>query len=67
MTIFLPEYAVELAKYIIDNDADVEKDILNKDFLDQFGKDTFGVGVDFQPLKEGMDNYYAMIMESIFY
>jgi hypothetical protein len=66
-TIFLPEYAVELSKYIIDNEADIEKDILNKDFLDKFGKDTFGVGVDFQPFKEDIDNYYMMIMESIYY
>lgn len=66
-TIFLPEYSVELAKYIIDNDADLEKDILNKDFLDKFGKKTFGVGVDFQPFKEDVDNYYMMIMESIYY
>jgi hypothetical protein len=66
-TIFLPEYAVELAKYVIDNESDVEKDILNKDFLDKFAKDSFGVGVDFQPLKEDINNYYMMIMESIYY
>lgn len=67
VTIFLPEYAVELAKYVIDNEADVKQDILSKDFLDKFGKDTFGIGIDFEPLKEGIDNYYMMIMESIFY
>ena len=67
VTIFLPEYAVELAKYVVDNEADIKKDILNKDFLDKFGKDTFGVGVDFRPLEEGIDNYYMMIMDSIFY
>lgn len=67
VTIFLPEYSVELAKYIIDNEVNVEQEILNEDFLDKFAKDTFGVGVDFQPLKEGIDNYYMMIMESIYY
>lgn len=67
VTIFLPEYAVELAKYIVENEADLQKDILNKEFLDKFGEDTFGVKVDFEPLKDEIDNYHMMIMESIFY
>ena len=67
VSIFLPEYSVELAKYVIENDANIETDVLNKEFLDKFSKDTFGVGVDFQPLQEGVNNYYMMIMESIFY
>ncbi|TJX13745.1 DUF3798 domain-containing protein [Tissierella creatinini] len=66
VTIFLPEYAVELAKYAIDNNSNLKEDVLNKEFLDKFAKDTFGVGVDFQSYQQ-KDNYYMMIMESIFY
>lgn len=65
-TIFMPEYAVELAKNIIDNNKQ-PADVLNKEFLDSFAKDTFGVGVDFAPMKPDSKNYYMMVMESIFY
>lgn len=66
VTIFLPEYAVELAKDMIDNDRKTE-DVMNKTFLDAFGKEKFGVGVDFAPMKPESKNYYLMVMESIFY
>lgn len=67
VTIFLPEYAVELAKHIIDNDLDLEEDVFNKEFLNSFSYDTFGVHADFEPMHEDTDNFYLMIMESIFY
>ncbi len=66
VTIFLPEYAVELAKDMIDNNKKPE-DVLTKEFLDSFGKETFNVGVDFAPMKPESKNYYMMVMESIFY
>jgi len=65
-TIFMPEYAVELANYMLANDKSKEE-VLTKTFLDQFAKDTFGVGADFEPMKPETPNYYMMVMESIFY
>lgn len=65
-TIFMPEYAVELANYMLANDKSKEE-VLSKTFLDQFAKDTFGVGADFEPMKPETPNYYMMVMESIFY
>ncbi len=66
-SVFLPEFAVELSKYIVDNDSDIDKDILNDEFLGEFAKDTFDVEVYFRPLKEDMNNYYMYMMDSIFY
>ncbi|MEG2288846.1 MAG: DUF3798 domain-containing protein [Clostridium sp.] len=65
-SIFLPEYAVELAKYIIDN-GKTAGDVLNVEFLNKFAKDTFDVEVDFAPLKEGSKNYFMFIMDQIVY
>ncbi|MEN1760556.1 DUF3798 domain-containing protein [Anoxynatronum sibiricum] len=67
VTIFLPEYAVELAKEIIDKDLDIKTDVMNKKFLDDFSYRTFGVNTDFEPMNGDADNFYLMIMESIFY
>lgn len=65
-TIFLPEYAVELAKYMIDNNK-AKEDVMKPEFLDQFAKDTFNVGVKFQPMKPETPNYQMFVMESILY
>lgn len=71
-TIFMPEFAVELSKNMIDNSL-TPSDVLNPEYLNKFAKDTFNVGVDFQDyFKDSKDeaqnhNYYMMIMDSIFY
>jgi hypothetical protein len=65
-TIFLPEYAVEISKYMIDNGKKKE-DIMNKEFLDKFAKDTYGVTVDFKQMKDTTPNYFLFVMESILY
>lgn len=71
-TIFMPEFAVELSKNMIDNSL-APSDVLNPEYLNKFAKDTFNVGVDFQDyFKDSKDeaqnhNYYMMIMDSIFY
>lgn len=64
VTIFLPEYSVELAKVMIENP---EFDYKNLESLNALGKDMTGFGVDFQKLKPELDNYFVMIMDSIFY
>jgi len=63
VTVFLPEYAVELAKAMIDGNVDPK----NEEQLEKFAEETFGVKVDFNKLKPELDNYFLMIMESIFY
>jgi len=67
-SVFVPEFEVELAKYIIDNNIEVSKEnVLNKEFLDDFSEKSVGVRADFAPLQEGMDNYFNLILESIYY
>lgn len=71
-TIFLPEFAVELSKKMIDNSLTPE-DVLSTEYLNGFATEIFGVGADFQDYfkdstKDGQKhNYYMMIMDSIFY
>ena len=64
VTIFLPEYSVEVAKKAIE-----DKDFNVKDTktLEAYAKETMGCGVTFRALEPEMDNYYVMIMESIYY
>jgi len=64
VTVYVPEYAVELAKKIIEDDS---FDYKNLDELAAFSQETFGVGAKFNRLKPEMDNYFVLIMESIFY
>lgn len=65
-TIFMPEYATELAIQMVDNNL-TKEDVMNKEYLDNLGAEVFGVGVDFEPMRADIDNYYMMIMESIYY
>lgn len=65
--IYVPKFEVEFAKYIIDNNIELDKEVLNKEFLDDFSEEAMGVRADFLPLEEGMDNYFALILESIYY
>lgn len=66
MTIFLPEFAVELSIEMVENNL-TKKDVSNSKFLTKFAKDTYGIGVEFEKLKENTDNYQLMIMEHIKY
>lgn len=68
-TVFMPQYAVELAKKMIE---DPSFDYKNVDNLNQFAKDTFGTDVSFTKFKakaDGpeFDNYFVMIMDTILY
>lgn len=65
-SVFVPQFEVELAKHIIDNELD-PKDVLNKDFLDDFSEKSMGTRADFEPMNEDIDNYYMLVLDSIFY
>lgn len=65
--IYVPKFEIELAKYIIENNLEISDEILNKEFLDDFSEEVMGVRADFEPVDENMDNYFMLILESIYY
>ncbi len=66
-SVYGPQFIVELTKYILDNDLEVEQ-VLNKEFLDEFSVEHMdGIGADFEPVKEGIDNYYLFLLDDIYY
>jgi len=69
VTVFLPQYAVELAKKMIE---DPGFDYNNVQQLNQFARDVTGYGVTFSKFKPAatgseLANYNVMIMDSILY
>lgn len=66
-SVYVPKFEVELAKYIIDNNLEVNEDILNKEFLDNFSEESMGVRGDFEPINQDTNNYYMMLLESVYY
>lgn len=65
--IYVPMFEVELAKHLIDNDIKLDKDVLNKEFLDDFSEEVMDVRADFEPIDDEIDNYFTLILESIYY
>ena len=65
-SVYVPKMQVELAKYMHDNDLAVE-DVLSKDFLDTFTKENMPVAADFEMAGEGLDHYWMLILEDIYY
>jgi hypothetical protein len=68
-TVFMPQYAVELAMKMIE---DPSFDYKNVDNLNKFAQDTFGYDVSFSKFKAKadspeLDNYAVMIMDTILY
>ena len=68
-TVFMPQYAVELAKKMIEDPSFDYKGVNN---LNKFAKEVTGCEVSFSKFKakaDGpeFDNYYVMIMDSILY
>lgn len=68
-TVFMPQYAVELAREMIEDPSFNYKDVNN---LNQFAQDVFGCEVSFSKFKAAadgpeFDNYFVMIMNSILY
>lgn len=69
VTVFLPQYAVELAKKMIE---DPGFDYKNVEQLNQFAQDVMGYKVTFSKFKPNaespeLENYSVMIMDSILY
>lgn len=65
-SVYIPEFKVELAKYMHDEGLEPE-DVLSKEFLDEFSKEHMPVAADFQIAGEGLDHYYMLILEDIYY
>lgn len=66
VTIFMPEFGVYVAMEMIENDFDP----LEIENLRELSKETFGLDVEFENLEENgttYDNYFVLIMESIYY
>ncbi len=61
--VFFPEFSVEVAKGIIDGKID-KKDIHQ---ISETAKKIAGVEVYFNKMKPNLDNYYLIIMDSIYY
>ncbi|MCC5909344.1 MAG: DUF3798 domain-containing protein [Clostridiaceae bacterium] len=64
-SVYIPQFEVELAKYIIEEEIDY-RDVLNKAFLDDFSEEVMGIRGDFEPMGE-YDNYFMLVLDSIFY
>lgn len=65
-SVYIPEFKVELAKYMHDEGLEPE-DVLSKEFLDKFSEEHMPVAADFQIAGEGLDHYYMLILEDIYY
>lgn len=65
--IYIPKFEVELAKHIIENNLEIDEGILNKEFLDDFSEKAMGARADFEPIDENTNNYFMLILESIYY
>lgn len=65
-SVYIPKFKVELAKYMHDNNLKPE-DVLTKEFLDNFSKEHMPVAADFAIAGEGLDHYYMLILEDIYY
>lgn len=65
--IYVPKFEVEFAKHIIENDIELDKEVLNKEFLDEFSEEAMGTRADFEPINSEIDNYFTLILESIYY
>ena len=66
VTVYMPEFAVEEAKEDIENDFDY----LDATKLNELTKEKFGVEADYTKLEDSgktFDNYFVMLMESIYY
>jgi len=66
-SLYVPKFEIELAKYIIENGLELNEDILNEDFLGDFSAEAMGVRADFRALDENTNNYYLLVLESVYY
>ncbi|MGL5330361.1 MAG: DUF3798 domain-containing protein [Peptostreptococcaceae bacterium] len=66
MTVFLPEFAVELGIEMVKNNLSKEE-VCKSEYLEEFAKENFDIGVDFDKYKDSTDNYQLMVMDHIKY
>ncbi|WP_246082016.1 DUF3798 domain-containing protein [Peptacetobacter hominis] len=66
MTVFLPEYAVELGMEMVSKGL-TKEDVSNSEYLQNFAKEKFGIDTQFEKLKDNTDNYQLMVMDQIVY
>lgn len=64
--VYTPQFQVELAKYMHDNNLKPE-DVRSVEFLNKFSKEHMAVAADFATAGEGLDNYFLFILEDIYY
>ena len=65
-SVYIPQLQVELAKYMHDNKLQPE-DVLSVEILNDFSKDHMPAAADFQIAGEGLDHYYMLILNDIYY
>lgn len=65
-SVYIPKFKIELAKYMHENDLKPE-DVLSKEFLDNFSKEHMPTAADFAIAGEGLDHYYMLILEDVYY
>lgn len=65
-SVYVPEFQVELAVYMHDNGLTID-DVLSKEFLDKFSADHMPVAADFAMAGEGLDHYWMLILDDIYY
>ncbi|MEG2338427.1 MAG: hypothetical protein RSB66_05050, partial [Clostridium sp.] len=63
VTVYFPQFSVEATIKILNGELKIE----DKAGLEKLAKEVSGVDVKFTPIKEGVKNYYLMIMDSIIY
>ena len=65
-SVYVPQLQVELAKYMHDNDLTPD-DVRSVEFLNKFTEEHMPTGADFQTGGEGLDNYFMLILQDVFY
>lgn len=65
-SVYVPKFEIELLKHMIENNLKAD-DVMNKEFLDGFSEEVTGIRADFEPVAGDINNYYVMILESIYY
>ncbi len=65
-SVYVPKFKVELAKYMHENDLE-PADVLSKEFLDKISGELMPCAGDFAIAGEGLDNYYMLVLEDVYY
>lgn len=66
-SVFVPQFEIELAKHVIENEMDLNDVLKKKSFLDDFSEESMGIRADFEPMNDEIDNYFMLVLDSIYY